>query len=149
MDGKKIDGQRIVVEKTIDKRKVPNSTDNTKEKHKGPQSKDVCFNCGVAGHWQDIYFRANECREPIRPFVFNRNELICFNCQRKGHVVRDCIEKYKTKKENDQGVVVQIALVIEGDQEASHTAVAVVETLAQEVIVERNGEPISNKYDII
>jgi arginine/serine-rich splicing factor 7 len=47
MNGERIDGNRLVVEKVSDKRERRSS--------RGPQSSDKCFNCGERGHW------ANQC----------------------------------------------------------------------------------------
>jgi arginine/serine-rich splicing factor 7 len=47
MNGERIDGNRLVVEKVSDKRERRSS--------RGPQSADKCFNCGERGHW------ANQC----------------------------------------------------------------------------------------
>jgi arginine/serine-rich splicing factor 7 len=40
MDREELDDHRIIVEKAIPKRKSH-----------GPSSQDVCFNCGLRGHW--------------------------------------------------------------------------------------------------
>ena len=55
MDGKSIDGQKIVVEIAGANRK--NRKNNTRGNDRGsggargPQPGDKCFNCGKTGHW--------------------------------------------------------------------------------------------------
>ena len=36
-------------------------SDNSRTGRVGPQSDDICYNCGKTGHW------ANQCREPSKP----------------------------------------------------------------------------------
>ena len=54
MDGKSLDGHKLIVEMAgANKRKSSRREGGTR----GPQPNDKCFNCGRMGHW------ANECRE--------------------------------------------------------------------------------------
>ena len=43
MQGHRISGQRIVVEKAGERK--------SQRERKGPQDEDKCFNCGEKGHW--------------------------------------------------------------------------------------------------
>ena len=49
MNGKELDGSRLVVQVAGDKRRERFDT----EKRKGPQKEDVCYNCQESGHWYE------------------------------------------------------------------------------------------------
>merc|ERR1711981_224235 len=70
MHGRRMDGNRVVVEFKGDDKK-------RNRDRRGPDTKDVCYNCGRKGHW------ANECREGDW-----RNR--CYRCGKGGHLKRDC-----------------------------------------------------------
>ena len=49
MNGKELDGSRLVVQVAGDKRRERFDT----ERRKGPQKEDVCYNCQEGGHWYE------------------------------------------------------------------------------------------------
>lgn len=50
MDGRTIDGQKIIVEMAGANRKNRKRGDRERGS-RGPQPGDKCFNCGKTGHW--------------------------------------------------------------------------------------------------
>lgn len=72
MNGRTFEGHRIVVQASMGKRRKDGTHERERERDRsysrdrrrdperkrGPQANDVCFNCGVKGHW------FNECPEP-------------------------------------------------------------------------------------
>lgn len=57
MDGKSLDGHKLIVELAGANRRKRSTNDRDRRGGRGPQPGDKCFNCGKTGHW------ANECRE--------------------------------------------------------------------------------------
>ncbi|CAG9321248.1 unnamed protein product [Blepharisma stoltei] len=66
MDGRKLDGSRVIVE----------WAGSNRSGH-GSANEDTCFNCGQTGHW------ANNCKE-------GDWKDKCYRCGKKGHMKRDC-----------------------------------------------------------
>lgn len=59
MNGRRILGQKIVVQAAYGKRRE--TSPRSRPRRPGPQETDICYNCGKTGHW------ANECREARKP----------------------------------------------------------------------------------
>ena len=52
MDGKSLDGHKLIVEIAgANKKGGKNNKSSSKGGAKGPQPGDKCFNCGKTGHW--------------------------------------------------------------------------------------------------
>jgi len=62
MDGKSLDGQKIIVEiagANRKNRKTSSRNDRGSDRGgaRGPQPGDKCFNCGKTGHWYNIFLK--------------------------------------------------------------------------------------------
>ncbi|CAG9332416.1 unnamed protein product [Blepharisma stoltei] len=78
MDGRKLDGSRIIVEWASSSRS-----------DRGSISDDTCFNCGQTGHW------ANNCKE-------GDWKDKCYRCGEKGHMKRDCESSRSRSRSKDR-----------------------------------------------